>query len=60
MLLFEAATTHNPARSRGLDAALRLLVHQPYGALLLLLIAFGFAAFGLYCFFQSRYRRVAP
>jgi hypothetical protein len=60
VLLFQAATSHNPAKSRGLDAALRLLVDQPYGAFLLILIALGLAAFGGYCFFQARYRKVGP
>jgi hypothetical protein len=60
ILLFQAATSHNPAKSRGLDAALRLLVAQPYGALLLILVAIGFASFGAYCFFQARYRKVCP
>jgi Domain of Unknown Function (DUF1206) len=60
VLLIQAATSHNPAKSRGLDAALRVLVHQPFGAFLLVLIAIGFAAFGVYCFFQARYRRVSP
>jgi hypothetical protein len=60
ILLFQAATTQNPAKSRGLDAALRLLVGQPYGPALLIGVAIGFAAFGVYCFFQARYRRVCP
>jgi hypothetical protein len=60
VLLFQAATTHNPAKSRGLDAALRLLVEQPYGPGLLIGVATGFAAFGVYCFFQARYRKVCP
>ncbi|MGC9669424.1 DUF1206 domain-containing protein [Planosporangium sp. 12N6] len=60
VLLFQAVTSHNPAKSRGLDAALRLLVAQPYGPALLFLIAIGFGSFGVYCFFQSRYRRVCP
>jgi hypothetical protein len=60
VLLFQAATSQNPAKSRGLDAALRLLVEQPYGRFLLMLVALGFAAFGVYCFFQSRYRKVCP
>jgi hypothetical protein len=59
-LLFDAAVSDNPAKSRGLDAALHLLVEQPYGAFLLILVAIGFAAFGIYCFFQSRYRKVRP
>jgi hypothetical protein len=58
VLLFQAATSHNPAKSRGLDAALRWLVGQPYGPFLLVLTALGLAAFGVYCFFQARYRKV--
>lgn len=60
LLLLDAAISDNPAKSRGLDAALHLLVEQPYGAFLLILVAIGFAAFGAYCFFQSRYRKVRP
>jgi hypothetical protein len=58
VLLFQAATSHDPAKSRGLDAALRVLVDRPYGPLLLTLVAAGLAAFGAYCFFQARYRKV--
>jgi hypothetical protein len=57
-LMLDAAITHNPAKSRGLDSALRGLVRQPFGRLLLLTVGAGFAAFGVYCFFQSRYRKV--
>jgi hypothetical protein len=57
-LLAYAAVSHNPAKSRGLDAALRTLVEQPYGVFLLIAVGVGFAAFGVYCFVQSRYRRV--
>jgi hypothetical protein len=58
LLLLDAALTHNPAKSRGLDAALRALAHQPFGVFLLIAVGIGFAAFGLYCFIQSRYRKV--
>ena len=58
VLLLDAALTHNPAKSRGLDAALHTLVRQPYGAFLLIAVGAGFAAFGLYCCIQSRYRKV--
>jgi hypothetical protein len=58
VLLFQTATSYNSAKSRGLDAALRALADQPYGTFLLILVAIGFAAFGVYCFFQSRYRKV--
>lgn len=58
ILLLDAAVTHNPAKSRGLDAALHALVHQPFGVFLLIAVGVGFAAFGVYCFIQSRYRKV--
>ncbi|GIH13768.1 DUF1206 domain-containing protein [Rugosimonospora africana] len=57
-LLFVAAVHRDPKKSGGLDAALHTLAGKPYGQVLLIVIAAGFAAFGLYCFFQSRYRDV--
>jgi hypothetical protein len=59
LLLADAALTDNPARSRGLDAALRTLAAQPYGVVLLTVVAIGFAAFGVYCLFQVRYRKMS-
>lgn len=58
VLLVVAAAAFEPDRSTGLDGALRTLAGQPFGVLLLGLVAFGFATFGVYCFFQSRYRKV--
>jgi Domain of Unknown Function (DUF1206) len=58
LLLADAALSNNPAKSRGLDAALRTLIAQPFGKWLLILVAVGFAAFGIYCFLQARYRKV--
>jgi hypothetical protein len=58
LLITGAAVDGDASRSRGLDAALRELVGKPYGVVLLALIAAGFAAFGVYCFFQSKYRKV--
>lgn len=58
LLLVDAAVTDNPSKSRGLDAALHTLVQQPFGVLLLIAVGVGFAAFGIYCFVQSRYRKV--
>jgi hypothetical protein len=57
-LIFQAAISDNAARSRGLDGALRTLVDKPFGDILLWIIALGIAAFGVYCFFQARYRKV--
>ncbi|NJC73832.1 DUF1206 domain-containing protein [Planosporangium thailandense] len=58
VLLILAAVHHDPSRSRGLDAALRALAAQPFGPWLLSVVALGFLAFGAFCLFQSRYRRV--
>jgi hypothetical protein len=58
ILLASAALKRDAQESRGLDAALRSLVGKPYGTVLLIVIAIGFAAFGVYCFFQSKYRKV--
>ena len=58
LLVFVAAAQKDAAKSSGLDGALHTLAGKPYGQLLLVAIAAGFAAFGVYCFFQSRYRKV--
>jgi len=57
-LLFDAAISDRPARSTGLDGALRTLAGEPYGALLLIVVALGFVAHGVYCFAQSKYRKI--
>ncbi|MFI5496166.1 DUF1206 domain-containing protein [Actinoplanes sp. NPDC051859] len=57
-LIVTAAVNYDPEKARGLDAALKTLAGQPYGKWLLALIALGIAAFGIYCFFQTRYRKV--
>ena len=49
-----AAIRHDPKKAGGLDAALSTLRDQPFGTVLLLGMAAGFAAFGLYCFVWSR------
>jgi hypothetical protein len=58
VLLVVAAATYSSHKSTGLDGALRTLAAQPFGVVLLLVVALGFALFGVYCFFQSRYRKV--
>ena len=57
-LLLYAATSDNASRSTGLDGALRTLAAQPFGTFLLFIVAIGFVAFGVYCFFQARFRKV--
>jgi hypothetical protein len=58
LLLVDAAATKDAGKSRGLDAALHAIVAQPFGGFLLLVVAVGFAAAGVYCFVQARYRKV--
>jgi hypothetical protein len=58
VLLFKAAAAKGAQQSRGLDGALRTLAGEPYGPVVLTVIAAGFVAFGVYCFFQARYRKV--
>jgi hypothetical protein len=52
-----AAVRHDPEKAGGLDAALGTLRDQPFGSVLLLAMAAGFAAFAVYCFVWSRNAR---
>lgn len=52
-----AALRHNPSDAKGLGGALWELSNQPFGHLLLAVVALGLAAYGLYSFAQARYRR---
>jgi len=58
VLLIVAAAQHDPAQAVGIDGALKRLAARSYGPSLLVLVAFGFAAYGLYSFAEARYRRV--
>ena len=58
VLFATAALTADPSRAGGLDAALKTLAGQPFGVFLLLLVALGFVAFGLYLFAEARARRI--
>ena len=57
-LIVAAAVTYDPDKARGLDGALRTLAGQPFGPWLLLLVALGFVAYGLYGLAESRLRKV--
>jgi hypothetical protein len=58
ILLVVAAATYDANKASGLDGALKTLANQPFGTWLLTLVAIGIAAFGIYCFFQARFRKV--
>ncbi|SDP50567.1 protein of unknown function [Nakamurella panacisegetis] len=57
VLFVVAAVTFNPNKAGGLDTALHTLRDQPFGPVLLTLMALGIAAFGLYCFAWSRHAK---
>lgn len=50
-----AAVTHESKKSGGLDVALREVLDQPFGPVLLSLMGVGFAAYGLFCFVRARH-----
>lgn len=53
-----AAISYEPDKAGGLDAALHTIKQQPFGSVLLTILALGIAAFGAYCFVWSRNARV--
>lgn len=56
--VIRAAIEHDPSKSRGLDGALQEVAGKGYGPPLLLLLAVGVLAFGLYSFAEARWRRI--
>lgn len=57
VLVIIAGVALDPARSGGLDAALRTLAGQPYGNVLLVIVALGLICYGCYLAAEARYRR---
>jgi hypothetical protein len=57
ILIVVAAVKHEPDKATGLDTALATLADQPYGTVLLAIVALGFACFGVYCFLDARFRK---
>ncbi len=57
VLVATAALFADPGRAGGLDAALRALAATPLGVGLLVVVALGFAAFGLFCIADAATRR---
>lgn len=54
----KAGWEHDPSESAGLDGALRRLLEAPRGPMLLVVVAVGLLAFGLFCLAQARWRKV--
>jgi Domain of Unknown Function (DUF1206) len=57
ILLVIAAWQHDSSEAGGLDAALQELRSQPFGAVLVLAVAVGFAAWGVFCLLTFRRHR---
>ena len=58
VLFITAAIQHQPGKATGLDGALRSMRDLPAGTVILLGIALGLAAYGVYSFARARYARV--
>jgi hypothetical protein len=58
ILVIDAAVSHDPTASGGIDKALLTLRSQPAGPALLMMVALGLAIFGLYGLCEARWRRV--
>jgi hypothetical protein len=56
-LIVVAAVQSDPDKATGLDVALKTLAAQPYGPVVLFVIAAGLTAFGVFTFFDARYRQ---
>ena len=57
-LLGFATLTFDRQKAPGLDGTLQTILTQPFGRLLLSVMAAGFLAFGLFAMLQARYRRM--
>lgn len=54
-LFVYAALSHEPKKSGGLDDALHTVLEQPFGPILLGVIAIGIGCYGLFCFARARH-----
>jgi amino acid transporter len=57
ILIVTAGVQSQPEKARGLDAALKELASQPFGKWILVAVAFGFAAYGVFQLVTSPRRR---
>ena len=56
--VLQAAKNYDPEKVKGLDGALLTLAQQPFGKILLALMALGLISYAIYLFLQARYRRI--
>ncbi len=60
LFLINAALQHDPNQAVGIDGTLKRLAERSFGPELLLAVALGLAAYGVYSFAEARYRTVEP
>jgi len=58
LLVVSAAWTDNASKATGLDGAVKTLLNQRFGALLLGVVATGLIIFGIYGLAEARYRHI--
>lgn len=58
VFLIVAAVRFNPGQAEGIDGTLRSFAQTPLGPWLLILVAFGLVAFGLFSWCEARWRRI--
>ena len=58
LFLIVAARQHNAGAARGIGGALQQLTREPYGHVLLGVVAVGFLAYGVFGFAQARFRSI--
>jgi hypothetical protein len=58
VFLVVAAVRFSPSKAEGIDGSLRAFAHTPLGPYLLILVALGLVAFGLFSWCEARWRRV--
>ncbi len=58
VFLINAAGRHDPNQAVGIDGALKRLAARPFGPVLLVAVALGLAAYGIYSLGEARFRRV--
>ncbi len=58
IFLVIAAVKYNPGEAKGLDGTLRTVASTPLGPWLLVLVALGLVAFGVYSWCEARWRKV--
>jgi len=56
--LLIAAIRFSPSKAEGIDGSLRAFAHTPLGPWLLILVALGLVAFGVFSCCEARWRRI--